>query len=175
MCIRDSLLTGGTGRNTEATLIVLAFVGNITNQGAGMTEGSFSNVNLLGGSGSGTTASFVVPGITGTITNNGSGYEDGTYSNVSLTGGSGSGAEATITVDQGQVTQVSIEVSGTGYVNGNNLGVNNADMTYFDENDVEQTSGGSGAVFTISTDPGQVDPLTLEYTTRGKGDTVGKN
>ena len=167
------LLTGGTGRNTEATLIVLAFVGNITNQGAGMTEGSFSNVNLLGGSGSGTTASFVVPGITGTITNNGSGYEDGTYSNVSLTGGSGSGAEATITVDQGQVTQVSIEVSGTGYVNGNNLGVNNADMTYFDENDVEQTSGGSGAVFTISNDPGQVDPVNFDFNTRGNGYTVG--
>ena len=166
-------LTGGTGRNAEATILVLAFVGSVTNIGAGMNQGSFTNVNMLGGSGSGTTASFNVAGIEGSITNNGSGYEDGSYNNVGLTGGTGSDAVATVVVDQGLVTQITIESSGTGYQNGQNLGIDNSDMEYTDENDVVQTSGGSGAVFTISNNPGSVIETTFDFNTRGNGYAVG--
>ena len=167
------LLTGGTGRNAAATVYVLAFVGSITNVGAGMIAGSYNNVNLLGGNGSGTTASFNVAGIEGTITNNGSGYEDGSYNAVGLTGGTGSGATATVVVDQGIVTQITIEGSGTGYSNAQSLGVNNADMIYFDENGAQLTSGGSGAQFTISNNPGSVNDTTFDFNTRGDGYQVG--
>ena len=170
----DILLTGGTGRNAAATIEVLAFVGNITNAGAGMIAGTYSNIPLFGGAGSGSIASFDVEGIEGTITNNGSGYDEGSYSDVALTGGSGSGAIGTVIVDSnGQVTQVTVTNAGTGYSITNNLGVDNSDMEYVDENGVTQTSGGSGAVFTISNNPGSVDEPTFTFNTRGAGYAVG--
>ena len=170
----DILLTGGTGRNAAATVIVLSFVGNVTNAGAGMISGSYTSIPLLGGAGSGTTASFTVEGIEGTITNNGSGYDEGTYSDVGLTGGGGSGATGTVIVDSnGQVTQITVTDAGTGYLITNNLGVDNSDMEFVDENGVTQTSGGSGAVFTISNNPGYVDETTFSLNTRGSGYAVG--
>ena len=170
----DILLTGGTGRNAAATVVVLSFIGDITNAGAGMLAGSFSNVPLQGGSGSSTTASFTVLGIEGTITNNGSGYIENSYSNVSITGGNGSGAVGSVIVDSnGQVTQITIDDSGTGYSLGENLGVDTSTMEYVDENGVTQTSTGSGAVFTISNNPGSVDTTTFTFNTRGSGYTVG--
>ena len=170
----DILLTGGTGRNAAATVIVLSFVGNITNAGAGMIAGSYTNIPLLGGAGSGSTASFTVEGIEGSITNNGSGYDEGSYTDVGLTGGSGSGATGTVIVDSnGQVTQITVTDAGTGYSITNNLGVDNSDMEYVDENGVTQTSGGSGAVFTISNNPGSVDEGTFSFNTRGSGYAVG--
>ena len=169
----DILLTGGTGRNAAATIEVLSFLGSVTNAGAGMVEGTYSAVNLLGGTGSGTTANITILPIAGTITANGSGYEDGSYDDVGLSGGTGTGAVASITVDQGQVTIITITNSGTGYLNADNLVPINADMEYQDENDVTQTSGGSGAVFTVNNNPGSVDTESFGFAAYGTGYTVG--
>ena len=46
-------------------------------------------------------------------------------------------------------------------------------MEFVDENGVTQTSGGSGAVFTISNNPGSVDETTFSFNTRGSGYAVG--
>lgn len=170
---QNILLTGGTGLNAAGTVEVLSFIGSISNAGAGMNAGAYSGINLLGGSGSGTTAAFTVLGIEGSITANGSGYEDGNYSEVGLTGGTGTGATADVTVDQGQVTVITITASGSGYANGQSLGILNSDLTYNDENGDPQTSGGSGAQFTINNNPGSVDPATFQFNTRGSGYTIG--
>jgi hypothetical protein len=71
----------------------------------------------------------------------GSGYDSGgthTYTGVPLTGGSGTGAVATIVVTGGVVTAVNITTPGTGYVVGDVLSANNANL------------GGTGSGFSIT-------------------------
>lgn len=78
-----------------------------------------------------------------TLNSGGSGYVNGSYINgtylaVPLTGGSGSGITADITVSGNAVTAVVPVSAGTGYVAGDVLGVNNANL------------GGSGSGFQIT-------------------------
>lgn len=83
----------------------------------------------------------------------GSSYTNGTYTNVPLTGGAGSGARATIVVSSAQVTSVTITTAGNGYVVGNVLSANAANIG----------GTGSGFAFTVTQVSGNrpiYNPLT---------------
>jgi len=67
----------------------------------------------------------------------GSGYVDGPYTGVPLTGGSGLSAEASVTVSGGAVTAVTITSVGAGYVVGDVLSADAADL------------GGTGSNFSV--------------------------
>lgn len=58
----------------------------------------------------------------------GSGYTDGVYNSVSLTGGSGMNATANITVASGEVTDVTLVNGGSGYMAGEDLSADDADL-----------------------------------------------
>lgn len=89
--------------------------------GAGITEYSMDGGPLL-------TLNNLVGGST---------YTNGTYNNVPLTGGSGTLAEATIVVSGNAVTSVTITVAGNGYLVGDVLSADSADI------------GGTGSGFSI--------------------------
>lgn len=98
----------------------------------------------------------------GSISNAGSGYGSATYTNVPLTGGTGTGAEATIVVTAGAVTSVTITDEGAGYLIGDVLSANNADL------------GGSGSGFGYSVDEIRgyaFDPLDIAAKT-GSADNI---
>ena len=83
----------------------------------------------------------------------GSLYTNGTYTNVVITGGTGSGARATIVVSSAQVTSVTITTAGNGYVVGNVLSANAANIG----------GTGSGFAFTVTQVSGNrpiYNPLT---------------
>ena len=83
----------------------------------------------------------------------GSLYTNGTYSNIPLTGGTGTGARATIIVSSNQVTSVTITTAGNGYVVGNVLSANSANIG----------GTGSGFAFTVTQVSGSrpiYNPLT---------------
>jgi hypothetical protein len=83
----------------------------------------------------------------------GSLYTNGTYANIPLTGGTGSGARATIVVSSNQVTSVTITTAGNGYIVGNVLSANAANIG----------GTGSGFAFTVSQVSGSrpiYNPLT---------------
>ena len=83
----------------------------------------------------------------------GSSYTNGTYTNVVITGGTGSGARATIVVSSAQVTSVTITTAGNGYVVGNVLSANAANIG----------GTGSGFAFTVTQVSGSrpvYNPLT---------------
>jgi hypothetical protein len=83
----------------------------------------------------------------------GSLYTNGTYTNVVITGGTGSGARATIVVSSAQVTSVTITTAGNGYVVGNVLSANAANIG----------GTGSGFAFTVTQVSGSrpvYNPLT---------------
>lgn len=83
----------------------------------------------------------------------GSLYTNGTYTNVVITGGTGSGARATIVVSSAQVTSVTITTAGNGYVIGNVLSANAANIG----------GTGSGFAFTVTQVSGSrpvYNPLT---------------
>lgn len=83
----------------------------------------------------------------------GSSYTNGTYTNVPLTGGTGSGARATIVVSGAQVTAVTITTAGNGFVIGNVLSANAANIG----------GTGSGFAFTVTQVSGSrpiYNPLT---------------
>ena len=83
----------------------------------------------------------------------GSLYTNGTYTNVVITGGTGSGARATIVVSSAQVTSVTITTAGNGYVVGNVLSANAANIG----------GTGSGFSFTVTQVSGSrpiYNPLT---------------
>ena len=89
---------------------------------------------------------------TGTITNAGSLYTPGTYEDVSLTGGDGEDATAIITVGGGgTITAVDIADGGTGYILGNTLSVDAADVG----------GTGSGFIYTITGMQSAFDPLDI--------------
>lgn len=74
--------------NTTAPISTL----QITNQGFGYTDGSYSNVNLTGGTGSGATANITVASgliIAVSIVNQGTGYLIGDVLTGTITGGTG--------------------------------------------------------------------------------------
>ena len=58
----------------------------------------------------------------------GSGYTDGSYSGIALTGGFGTGAAASITVTNGEVTQVTLTSTGQNYSPQDVLSVDPADL-----------------------------------------------
>lgn len=83
----------------------------------------------------------------------GSLYTNGTYTNIPLTGGTGTGARATIIVSSNQVTSVTITTAGNGYVVGNVLSANSANIG----------GTGSGFAFTVTQVSGSrpiYNPLT---------------
>jgi plastocyanin len=117
----DILFTGGTGADFTADVTV-AFVGNISQSGAGYTAEVYNDIPVQ--------YSNISPGaitLFGTVTP-GSGYVDGSYSNVSLNGGTGSNATADFTVSGGQVTSVALNQKGSGYTVSDQLSVSTSDI-----------------------------------------------
>ena len=154
---------GGSGIDGSLNITVEAFTGTITSAGVDYTEGSFSSIFVTGGNGTDAQCGFQVLGIEGETTNKGASYSDGLYNDVPFTGGNGTGATFSCSVNAGEVEGVTVSDSGSGYRNGDVLGVNNADL------------GGSGAgfQFTVSSDVGQIDPATFQFTDKGTGYQVG--
>ena len=154
---------GGSGIDGSLNITVEAFTGTITSAGVDYTEGSFSSIFVTGGNGTDAQCGFQVLGIEGETTNKGASYSDGLYNDVPFTGGNGTGATFSCSVNGGEVEGVTVSDSGSGYRNGDVLGVNNADL------------GGSGAgfQFTVSSDVGQIDPATFQFTDKGTGYQVG--
>ena len=154
---------GGSGIDGSLNITVEAFTGTITSAGVDYTAGSFSSIFVTGGNGTDAQCGFQVIGIEGETTNKGSSYSDGLYNDVPFTGGNGTGAKFSCSVNAGEVEGVNISDSGTGYRNGDVLSANNADL------------GGSGAgfQFTVSSDVGQIDPATFQFTDKGTGYQVG--
>ena len=154
---------GGSGIDGSLNITVEAFTGTITSAGVDYTAGSFSSIFVTGGNGTDAQCGFQVLGIEGETTNKGASYSDGLYNDVPFTGGNGTGATFSCSVNGGEVEGVTVSDSGSGYRNGDVLGVNNADL------------GGSGAgfQFTVSSDSGQIDPATFQFTDKGTGYQVG--
>ena len=81
-------LIGGAGGDASVGLNIQSLTGNITNNGSGYTQGSYTGVNFSFVSGGtepsqAATADFTVPGWTLNVTQAGSGYTDGEYDLVS--------------------------------------------------------------------------------------------
>lgn len=87
----------------------------------------------------------------GSITSAGSLYTNGTYQSVPLTGGSGSGATADIVVTGNTVTTVTIDTPGVGYLDGDILSANPANIG----------DTGSGFAWTVSSIANAFDPLDI--------------
>jgi len=114
-------LTGGTGDDATADIVITEYEGSITQTGAGYNPGTYSSVPFPGGNGSGALISFTVPGIVGALVG-GSGYVPGTYTGVPITGGTGSNAVADIIVTGSTGFNGTI-VGGSGYTDGTYQGV----------------------------------------------------
>ncbi len=96
--------------------------GNAYTLAAGTYAGSISGGTLAGGvDGTGSGFQYTV------LTTEGS-YTNGTYPGVALTGGSGTGAVATIVVSNRVVSSVTLTTHGSGYVVGDVLSANTADI-----------------------------------------------
>lgn len=93
----------------------------------------------------------------GTITP-GSGYVDNTYTDVPLTGGMGAGATADITVVGGVVTAVTIVLRGAGYVVGDSLSADDADL-----------GGGGGSGFAIDVTDIYAQGIEMSLAATGTG------
>lgn len=115
---------------------------------------SFISLSLII-TGAGIPANTIVDAITtsnvDTLSNlvGGSLYMNGSYTDVPLTGGSGFGATANITVAGGAVTVVTLVLRGAGYVVGDSLSADDADL-----------GGGGGSGFSIDVDA--ILPMGLE-------------
>jgi hypothetical protein len=86
----------------------------------------------------------------------GSLYSNGSYTDVPLTGGSGFGATADVTVSGGAVTVVTIVLRGAGYVAGDSLSADDADL-----------GGGGGSGFSIDVDT--IFPMGIEMSANATG------
>jgi hypothetical protein len=160
----------GRARSVPAGFIFGAILSyNTLVGGSGYKTGSYTDVPLTGGNGSDAEATIVVDNsgpidtLTGLV--GGSGYDDGTYLAVPLTGGSGSGALADITVAGGEVTGVTIADGGTGYVTGEVLSADDADLGGL---------GGSGFGIAVGDTKGSVVGVTITDAGSGyeSGDTL---
>jgi hypothetical protein len=154
-------LIGGAGTGASITAIVNPFLGTITNAGSGYTAGTQQTEPIVAstGNGAGGLVDIEIYGIDGGTINGGSGYYGPyEYNNVPLQGGSGTGAQANLLVDvSGVVSEVIIVVHGDGYVQGETLFVNNADLQYVDANTQGLVqSPGSGFSYTLSQLPGSI-------------------
>lgn len=143
---------GGTGQTTYAKGDLLVSPGANTlaklpvgSDGQILTAASSVTNGVLWGTAPATgallltgTMTFYVSILSGTI-GGGGGYADGTYNNVSLTGGTGAGATANITVTSGAVSDVVPVSQGAGYIIGNVLSANPADI-----------GGGLGFTYTLT-------------------------
>lgn len=181
---RDTPLTGGSGANATANIVIAG--GKVTSvalvdPGVGYSVGDSLTANFPGS----TNGIASISGLTG-----GSNYTNGTYTNVLLTGGSGTGAKATITVSGNAVTAVTVTTAGSNYAvsdslsaaaatigNGINTlntgslvgGTNYTTGTY---SNVPLTGGtGSGAQATITVGAGG-DVTAVTMTARGIGYTA---
>ena len=162
--------TGGAGSGAQLALLVSPFIGTITNRGSGYEPATTQSETITGGSGTGGLIDVEFFGLEDGSINGGSGYyapAGGTqvYNNVDLQNGSGTAAQANLTVENGAVTVVDIVVHGTGYVQGDVLTANNADMLYTDP--VTQQvlqSPGAGFQYTLTNTPGSVKQITPNTT-----------
>jgi hypothetical protein len=156
-------LIGGSGSGATANLSVLPFIGTITNAGSGYNPGTTQSESIVAstGNGSGGLVDVEIYGIDGGSISGGSGYTDYEYGSVPLQGGNGTDAQATLLVSGGQVVTVTIEVHGTGYLQGDILSVNNSDLQYVNPVTQQlQVSGGSGFSYTLTQLPGSVKSFT---------------
>ena len=112
-------LTGGTGSNAQATIVVGAGgdVTSVTLTARGINYTAADSMSAAASNLGGVTNGV---GTLGAVTG-GSNYTDGTFTNVSLTGGTGTGARATIVVAGNTVTSATITVKGNNYTAGNTL------------------------------------------------------
>lgn len=184
---RDTPLTGGSGSNATANIVVSG--GKVTSvtlvdAGVGYAVGDSLSATLSGSTNGVATTS----GLTG-----GSNYTNGTYTNVSLTGGSGTGAKATIVVSSNAVSSVTITTAGSNYAVSNTLGAaaatigngvntlntgsltGGANYTTGTYTNVPLTGGtGSGAQATVTVGAGG-DVTAVTMTARGVGYTASDN
>jgi hypothetical protein len=107
---------------------------------------------------SGTTVDSITSSNINALTNlvGGSLYSNGSYTDVPLTGGSGFGATADVTVSGGAVTVVTIVLRGAGYVIGDSLSADDADL-----------GGGGGSGFSIDVDT--IFPMGIEMSANATG------
>jgi hypothetical protein len=112
-------LTGGTGSNAQATIVVGAGgdVTSVTLTARGINYTALDSLSAAASNLGGVTNGV---GSVGAITA-GANYTNGTFTNVSLTGGAGTGAKATIVVAGNVVTSVTITTKGNNYVVANTL------------------------------------------------------
>ena len=112
-------LTGGTGSNAQATIVVGAGgdVTSVTLTARGINYTAADSLSAAASNLGGVTNGV---GTLGSITG-GSAYTDGTFSNVSLTGGAGTGAKATIVVSGNAVTSVTVTSKGNNYTTSDTL------------------------------------------------------
>jgi hypothetical protein len=157
-------ISGGSGTDGTANITVTAYTGQISNYGYGYgSPGNYTGINLSNGSGLNASANFTIESISGTITSPGSNYTDDIYSNILLTtSGSGTGARADITVSGGEITGFSIVNQGSGYQNGDTLGVNPANIG----------GTGSGFLFTITSNPSKIS--NFSFVSKGTGYLSGE-
>ena len=175
-------LTGGTGSNAKATVVVGAGgdVTSVTMSARGINYTAADSLSAAASDIGGVTNGV---GTVGSITG-GSNYTNGTYTNVNLTGGAGTGAKATIVVTSNAVSSVTITTKGSNYVVANSLSASSASIgngintlgtitggsayTNGTYTSVSLTGGsGTGAVATIVVAGGKVTTVTM--TDRGRG------
>ena len=170
-------VTGGSGSNAFIELTVSAFEANITNSGSGYPAGVLTDVTITSGSGTGGTADITVAGIEGNITNGGTGYPaEISYVDVPFSGGNGSGGLADVVVDaSGVIVSVIVSNSGTGYLNGDILTFNNADLNYVDSLGNPQSSTGSNFSYTITNVPYIVTDVSPSTSWEGKNYLINDN
>lgn len=100
--------------------------------------------------------------LSGSIVAGGTGYIDGTYTNVPLLNGTGTGAFATFVVSGGVVVTVTPTAPGQGYLIGDQLSVDNANLggsgSGFDFG-IEEISGAGFDALDLAAKTGSPDPI----------------
>ena len=112
-------LTGGTGSNAQATIVVGAGgdVTSVTLSARGINYTAADSLSAAASNLGGVTNGV---GTLGSVTG-GSNYTNGTFTNVPLTGGAGTGALATIVVSSNAVTSVTVTTKGNNYTTSDTL------------------------------------------------------
>jgi hypothetical protein len=153
-------LSGGTGTEAQATIIVTPYVGSITNNGTGYTvDDLFNDIKLSGGSGSGATAT-IETNSSGNIssidiTTYGTGYLD---SEILSLPGVQTGITTTLSTSSTQITVASTnliqvgstvsQTAGTGVLAANTFVSSIVSATVLELSDLPTTSGSATLSFT---------------------------